>query len=126
MVSFHGLSSRRISSFSPYPSAVNDSLGPIVPSAGPWGVHTPKPANRIPSPPRNQAASDSESPAPSRKLPHRSGRSRRRGRIARGLARLVGRIGMPSHDKEQHEETHHIGERHVPAVVKPAPDRFRF
>src|SRR5258708_39797364 len=83
------------------PSAVNDSRGPFVPPAGPWGVHTPKPANRIPSPPRNQAASDSESPARSRKLPHRSGRSRRRGRIARGFVRLGGRIGMPSHGHEQ-------------------------
>src|SRR5216684_5766796 len=56
----HGWSSRRRSSCSPEPSAVNDSRGPFVPPAGPWGAYTPKPANRIPSPTRNQAGSGSE------------------------------------------------------------------
>src|SRR5258706_13347368 len=115
MVAIHGWSSRRHCPCPPEPSAVTDSRVPFVPPAGPWGGHTPKPANRIPSPPRNQAVSG----------PCSLCRGGRRRRTVRNDARLVRRIGMPSHDKEQHEETHHIGERHVPAVVKPAPDRFR-
>src|SRR5712691_5012595 len=39
--------------------------------------------------------------------------------------RLVRRIGMPSQYEKQHEETEHVGEGHVPAVVEPAPDRPR-
>src|SRR3977135_3254935 len=58
MVAIHGWSSRRRSSCSPEPSAVNDSRDPFVPPAGPWGAHTPKPANRIPIPTRNQAGSE--------------------------------------------------------------------
>src|SRR5258708_20011906 len=91
----------------PEPSVVNDSWGPIVPPAGPWGVHTPKPANRIPSPPRNQAESRG-----SRILS-------RCGRIDRRSARLVGRIGMPAHDEEQDEEADPVAKRPMPTPVQP-------
>src|SRR5258705_9166060 len=113
--SIHGWSSRRRSSCSPEPSTVNDSWGPVVPPAGPWGLHTPKPANRIPIRPRNQAVSG----------PCYSCWGARRWRAVRNHSRLVGRIGMPAHDKEQDEEANHIGKAHVPAVIEPAPHRPR-
>src|SRR6266478_1997552 len=116
MVAIHGWSSRRNSSCSPEPSTVNDSWGPVVPPAGPWGVHTPKPANRIPIPPRNQAVSGTFRIAKSS-----AARGGRRWRIVRNDARFVGRIGMPTHDDQQSKKAEHVGESHVPAMVEPAP-----
>src|SRR5712691_6272011 len=115
MVAIHGWSSRRHSSCSPEPSAVNDSWGPFVPPAGPWGLHTPKPANRIPSPPRNQAVSGTFRIAKS------SGTwGSHRWRIVRNDSCLVGLIGMPAHDDQQSKKAEHVGEAHMPAVVEPA------
>src|SRR6266705_5484966 len=64
-----------------------------------------------------------------RDLPHCKSsvaRGSRRWRTVRNDACLVGRIGMPAHDDQQGKKAEHVGKAHVPAVIEPAPHRFRF
>src|SRR6266571_8030392 len=105
---------------------INVSRGLSVPAPALPVYEAPKPANRIPIPSRNQAGSGKLLHYETALLRHagsigRRGRRHRDGRIAA----FVRRVGMPAQYEEKHKETYDIGERHMPAVVEPAPDRLR-
>src|SRR6266513_1778985 len=120
MMAIHGWSSRRRSSCSPEPSAVNDSWGPVVPPRALGRAHA-----------KARESYSYNDPKSSRfrtfRIAKSSGtRGSRRRWIFGNDSRLVGRIGMPAHDDQQGKKAEHVGKAHVPAVIEPAPHRLRF
>src|SRR6266496_5676921 len=109
MVAVHGWSSRRRSSCSPEPSAVNDSWGHLFLPRAPGACTRQSP--RIVFLYRPEI---------------KRGRGGHRWRIVQNDSRFVGRIGMPAHDDQQGKKAEYVSETHVPAMEEPAPHRPRF